>query len=61
MDSVGAVLISIGRLFQSLGAALANTSIAPRLESGSVETTKSLKLADLKALAGWRSINRSKM
>ncbi len=58
MGRVGAVLISVGRLFQSLGAATANAR-SPLDLSLVLVTTKSLKLADLRALVGWWSINRS--
>ncbi len=52
LDSLGEVLILIGRLFQHLGAAMANAR-SPLDFSLVLATTKSLKLADLRALAGW--------
>ncbi len=58
MDSLGAVLISEGRLFQSLGVATVNAR-SPLDLSLVLGITKSLKLADLSILAGWWSINRS--
>lgn len=58
MDRVGAVLISGGRSFHSLGAAIEN-ALAPLFLSFDLGTTKRSKFADLRALVGWWSVSRS--
>ena len=51
MDKEGAVLMSRGRLFQSLGAAIEN-ALSPLVFSLDLGTLKRPTFADLKALVG---------